>query len=126
MRKTGQPAARPPLAEPDATSSSEFHGYLQYQNPCRESRSAPSGRKNLSARRGRNDSVGAQVEELERSEAAIDPVGPREELPVAARLHDPALMDHHHPVRIAYRAEPVSNDEQGPPPHEVGQRVLDQ
>src|SRR5262249_12741254 len=119
-RETGPPAARTPLAAPGATSSSEFHGYVQYQNPRPESRCAPRGGEESPHEAGTHASVGAQVEELERGETAIDPVGASEELLVAARFRDPSLVDHHHPIRVAHRAQPVGDDEQRAPSHEIG------
>src|SRR5262249_48745482 len=119
-RERGPPAARAPLAEPGATSSSEFHGYVQYQNPWPESRSAPRGGEESPQETGTNDSVGAQVEELERGETAIDPVSAREELFVAARFRHPSLLDHPHPIRVAHRAQPAGDDEERARPHEIG------
>src|SRR5262249_40407641 len=89
-RETGPPAARTPLAASGATSSSEFHGYVQYQNPWPESRSAPRDGEKSPHETGTNDSVSAQVEELERGETAIDPAGAREELLRTARFRDPS------------------------------------
>src|SRR5262245_14425492 len=67
----------------------------------------------------------AQVEHLTIGESTIDPVRKRHQLGVAADLRDSTTVDDDDAIRVLDARDPMGDQQDGPPPHEPGQRLLD-
>lgn len=67
-----------------------------------------------------------QIEQLALSEATVDPVRTRHQLGVGADFHDTTTMDDNNTIRVLDAGEPMGDEQDGPAPHELGQRLLDE
>jgi hypothetical protein len=68
----------------------------------------------------------APVKHLTLGESTIDPVGKRHQLGVATDFRDSTPVDDDDAIRVLDAGDPMSDQQDGPSPHEPGERLLDE
>ena len=61
--------------------------------------------------------------ELEFRQAGIKPVAPHQ-IGMSANIDHPAMIDHHDPICLLHRRQPVGDDDRGPALHQSIERML--